>query len=83
MTTVGYGDLFSQNLFGRASMILATFVGAICTSLYVMGVNKFLQMDYFEKYAFTTIQRDLMKNEMKQAIVNWIQCQFKLGHLQR
>jgi len=81
MTTVGYGDFVSKKFFGKFSMILATFVGAVCSSLYVMGVNNFLKMDIYERYAYTTIQRDHLKRKMKSSAINWIQCLYKANKI--
>lgn len=36
MTTVGYGDYFTKNLFGNFSAICITFVGAIASSLFTL-----------------------------------------------
>lgn len=36
MTTVGYGDYFTKNLFGNFAAICATFMGAIAASLFTL-----------------------------------------------
>jgi hypothetical protein len=38
MTTVGFGKLFTQNIFGKISIIIVIFIGSICTATVVSGL---------------------------------------------
>lgn len=78
MTTVGYGDFFTKNLFGKCAMTIATFIGAICTSVYLTAVTNFLNMEYFERQAFAVIQRGIIKNELKKEVALWLACEYKI-----
>ena len=49
MATVGYGDLFAKEFYGRISMILATGFGVLFVSLFMIAWSNFIKMNTNEE----------------------------------
>jgi hypothetical protein len=43
--TIGFGDISAQSMWGQVSMTIATFLGIMFTSIFVVCVQKFLIFD--------------------------------------
>ena len=43
--TIGFGEISAQSFWGQVSMTIATFLGIIFTSIFVVCVQKFLIFD--------------------------------------
>lgn len=77
MTTVGYGDMYSRNFFSNLSMIVAIFLGAICSAMYITGIYKMFHFESNEHKAFIFINRLKTKEQLKKEVAIWFACEAK------
>jgi len=47
--TIGYGEISAISIFGQVAVVIATFVGLIFNSIFVVVVEKFLKFDLNER----------------------------------
>ena len=78
MTTVGYGDIYTKNVFGRITMTFCTFIGAICTSIYLTAVKSFMDLDEYGRSAFAVTLRSHIRKNMQTEVGLWLVCELKI-----
>ncbi len=49
MATVGYGDFYAKEFYGRISMIIATGFGVLFVSLFMIAWSNFIKMNSNEE----------------------------------
>ena len=57
MTTVGYGDIYTKNVFGKITMTICTFIGSLCTTIYLSATQSFMALDEYERASYAVILR--------------------------
>lgn len=78
MTTVGYGDIYTKNVFGKITMTLCTFVGTICTTIYLSATKSFMDLDEYGRSAYAIILRSLINKRMQSVVGYWLVCELKI-----
>lgn len=56
ITTVGYGDYYSKNLFGQIITVWAVFTGSFMEAIFVVTLYKSISLDGFEQGAYYNIK---------------------------
>lgn len=64
--TIGFGEISAQSMWGKISMTIATFLGIMFTSIFVVCVQKFLIFDESQGKAYLMLTRCYYKEIMKQ-----------------
>lgn len=83
MTTVGYGDYFTKNVFGNYTIVIVVFLGQILSSLFVLVLTDILSMDQSDKLSMDTIKKIYINMEMKRVVVDWLSCEVKIKTIKK
>ena len=83
MTTVGYGDYFTRNVFGNYTIVIVVFLGQILSSLFVLVITDILSMDQSDKLSMDTIKKIYINLEMKRVVVDWLSCEVKIKTIKK
>lgn len=57
MATVGYGDLFPKTLPGRCIIIFTAILGVLLSSLLIVSLTYYLDMEPSETKSFVILNR--------------------------
>lgn len=57
MSTVGYGDIFPQTLYGRMFSVLAMFSGQFCNTLILLAMRYIAELSMQHTRAFQTYKK--------------------------
>ena len=80
MTTVGYGDFFPTTDMGRAVGIFWSFVGVFLSSLFVVGLLKYLEFNGGEEYSYYLLELLEKKKLMMIRLANMLTNMYHYNH---
>lgn len=82
-TTIGFGEISAVSKFGQLSMVIATFMGIVFSSIFVVCTEQFLRLNNNELLAIQLLNRSLVKKKMKNEVVGVIQCFHRIKIIKR
>lgn len=65
MGTIGYGDYYPKTLLGRLIIFVTAITGVILSSLLIVSLSSYLQMQASESKSHITLQRLLEQEKLK------------------